>query len=39
MPGMFAPERKTPMGTMDGAVAQGDQAERGPYPRPAAANR
>ena len=29
MPGMFAPERKTPMGTMDGAVAQGEAIKKG----------
>ena len=31
MPGMFAPERKTPMGTMDGAVAQGEAQSTTPF--------
>ena len=29
MPGMFAPERKPPMGTMDRAVAQGEAIKKG----------
>ena len=29
MPGMFAQERKPPMGTMDGAIAQGEAIKKG----------